>query len=171
MRLSRPAYPSRRAIAAVELAVAFPILLVFLFGILEVGRLVEMNQILYNAAREGGRQASDNARSYDDVNTAVTNYLSNAGITNLSGLQVQVTNVTTSDSGPGTHGAGIADYDPSSASSLDRLRITVSLPFKNVRWLAFNLTTNDSTTLNGQAIWRSMKDNSYPTTVTAPSGF
>jgi Flp pilus assembly protein TadG len=162
---------ARRAVAAVEMAIVFPLLVIFLFGILEVGRLIEMNQIIYNAAREGGRQCCDDTKTYSDVKTVVTNYLNDAGITNLTGLQVQVVNLTTNDSGAGTHGSGIADYDPSAASPLDKIQVTVSLPFQNIRWLAFNMVTNDSTTLNGQAVWRSTKDFTYPTTYSAPDGF
>ena len=38
---------------AVEAAFVLPLALIFLFGTWEVGRIIELNQILYNAAREG----------------------------------------------------------------------------------------------------------------------
>lgn len=161
----------RRAVAAVEFALLFPIILLLLGGIWEVGHLVEVNQILTNAAREGARQASTSQKHYSDVNTAVTNYLNDAGITNLSGLTVQVQNLTTGDTGPGSDGQGVADYDPTNASNMDRLQVTVTLPFSNVRWLALSVITNSNTTLNGQAVFRSLADQSYPGTITAPSGF
>jgi ABC-2 type transport system ATP-binding protein len=46
---------ARRGVAVVELAVLLPFLLVVLLGIWEVGRLIEVQQILNNAAREGAR--------------------------------------------------------------------------------------------------------------------
>ena len=44
--------------AAVEFAMILPVILTLLLGIWEVGRMIEIQQILYNAAREGGRQAA-----------------------------------------------------------------------------------------------------------------
>jgi Flp pilus assembly protein TadG len=161
----------RRAVAVVEFALLFPIVLLLLAGIWEVGHLVEVTQILSNAAREGARQASCDQKHYADVKTAVTNYLNGAGLTNLTGLTVQVQNLTTNDSGPGTDGTSIADYDPGSASNMDKVQVTVSLPFKNVRWLATSVVTSDTSTLNGQAVFRSLKDQSYPGSITVPNGF
>lgn len=166
----RPSRP-RLAVAAVEFALLFPIVLLLLAGLWEVGHLLEVNQILTNAAREGARQASTSQKNYAAVKTTVTNYLSDAGISNLTGLTVQVQNLTTNDTGPGTDGSGVADYDPTQASTNDRLQVTVSLPFSNVRWIALNVITNNSTTLNGQAVFRSLADQSYPGSITVPNGF
>jgi Flp pilus assembly protein TadG len=163
--------PARRAVAAVEFALLFPIILLFLAGIWEVGRLVQITQIVANAAREGARQASTGKKSYADVQTAVTNYLNDAGITNLTGLTVQVQNLTTNNTGPGTDGTGVADYDPSQAGPQDRVQVTVSLPFQNVRWIALGVITTSSSTINGQAVFRSLKNSSYPGSITVPNGF
>jgi Flp pilus assembly protein TadG len=171
MYVPRAARRRRRAVATVEFALLLPIVLLFLTGIWEVGRLVEVNQVLDNAAREGARQASTAQAHYADVQTAVTNALNDAGITNLNGLTVQVQNLTTNDTGPGTDGSGVADYDPTSASSGDRLQVTVTLPFNNVRWLTLGVITNSSTTLNGQTVFRSLADQSYPGSITVPNGF
>jgi Flp pilus assembly protein TadG len=47
----------RRGAALVEAALVLPVVLMFLFGILEYGRYVMMRQVLTNAAREGARYA------------------------------------------------------------------------------------------------------------------
>ncbi|MGD9723026.1 MAG: TadE/TadG family type IV pilus assembly protein [Pirellulales bacterium] len=47
----------RRGGAIVEAALVLPLVLMFLFGIMEYGRYVMMRQILTNAAREGARYA------------------------------------------------------------------------------------------------------------------
>ena len=44
-----------RGVAAVEAAVLLPLALMLMLGTWEVGRMVEVSQILNNAAREGGR--------------------------------------------------------------------------------------------------------------------
>ena len=48
----------RRGVAAVEAALLLPLALLLMLGTWEVGRMVEVSQILNNAAREGGRSAS-----------------------------------------------------------------------------------------------------------------
>ena len=46
----------RRGVAAVEMAIVLPILILALVGIIEFGRAVMVQQIITNAAREGARR-------------------------------------------------------------------------------------------------------------------
>ena len=48
----------RGGTAAVEFAVCLPWIMFLLFGIWEVGRMVEVSQVMWGACREGARQAS-----------------------------------------------------------------------------------------------------------------
>ena len=89
-----------------------------------------MNQIVCNAAREGARNASTGINTFANVQTVVTNYLTNAGITNQTGLTMTVYDVTQGNSGP--------QFNPSTADWLDQLQITVSLPFSNVQLTSLN---------------------------------
>jgi Flp pilus assembly protein TadG len=57
MRLPRSTR-RRRGVAAVEMAVLAPVLLLFLMGLWEVGRMVMIQQILDDTARETGRLAA-----------------------------------------------------------------------------------------------------------------
>src|SRR5205085_3822900 len=50
-----PRSDPRRGAATVELAVLLPLLVTLLLGIWEVGRLIDVTQVLFNGAREGGR--------------------------------------------------------------------------------------------------------------------
>jgi Flp pilus assembly protein TadG len=160
---TRRGFQRRRGVAIVELALVLPILLVLLLGIWEVGRLVQISQIVNNAAREGARKASTGINTYSDVSTTVTNYLTTAGITNLSGLQVQVFNVTQGNAGP--------SYDPSKATQLDQLKVIVSLPLSNVQWALVNmLITDPNTQITATAVWLSNQDLAYPTNITPPAG-
>jgi Flp pilus assembly protein TadG len=153
----------RCAIAAVELAVVMPLVAVLLVGLLEVGRIVQINAILTNAAREGARKASTGINSYSDVQTTVANYLTNAGITNQSGLTVTVYDVTQNNSGP--------QFDPSTANWLDQLQVTVTLPLANVQLAPLQfLSTDPNTLIIAKAVWFSNQDQSYPTTITPPPG-
>ena len=160
----------REGAAAVEAALVLPLIMMLLLGTWEVGRMTEATQIMDTATREASRQASTGVISYDQIKTIVINDLTQAGLTNLNGLTVQVTNLTTSDTGPGTHGLNINDYDPTNANQNDQLEIKLSMPFENVRWSP-HLISSGSTTLNSKAIWVCLKDRDFPTTVSPPDGF
>ena len=150
----------RRATAAVELAVVAPLIAALLVGLLEVGQMVQVNEILSNAAREGARKASTGINTYADVQTTVANYLTNAGITNQNGLTVTVYDVSQNNSGP--------QFNPSTAGWLDQLQVTVTLPYSNVQLSPF--LTRPTTVMSAQAVWFSNQDQAYPTTITPPAG-
>jgi Flp pilus assembly protein TadG len=137
---------ARRGIAAVELGVVLPLLLLLLVGIWEVGRMVEVEQLLVNAVREGGRQASTGVKTVDEVKDVVVRYLKQNGISAVSAQDVSVVNVTNA-----------ARYDPSMANQLDQFRITVSIPFDSVRWVLLDQITSVRT-LTASADWYSMRD-------------
>jgi hypothetical protein len=132
--------------------------------------MTESNQIMHTATREAGRQASTTFVTYDDLVTIVSNNLTQAGVTNLTGLQVHVSNLTTGDTGPRNHAASVKDYEPSDASPGDQMEITVSLPYGNVRW-GPQLINSGTTRLTSTAVWLCLTDQAYPTTVTVPDGF
>ena len=95
--------------------------MILLLGTWEVSRLVEVSQILDNAAREGARQATTGLMSGTQVQQIVLNYLLNAGIPTTHAT------VTVSDlTSPGT--------DPTNANQMDQLQVSVSIPFSDVRW-------------------------------------
>jgi hypothetical protein len=123
-------------------------------GIWEVGRMVEVQQVLFNAAREGARQASTASVDLPTIQTNVQTYIQSAepGITDLTGYQLTYQNVTHP-----------TVTDPMNATQLDHFRITVSLPFANVKWALVDQVTSVNT-LSATVDWYSMKD--LPVTVT-----
>jgi Flp pilus assembly protein TadG len=158
----------RRGAAAVEFALVLPLFLILLSGVWEVGRMTEVQQILSNAAREGGRQASTSLTTNANVQQVVLLYLQNAfndnDPTGNTGRQ-RTQNVVTTVSDL-TH----PSTDATNATQLDKFQITVTIPFRDVRWLKLPLVTSDATILTGQATWNSMKDRAYPSTITPPLG-
>lgn len=106
---------TRRGAAVVEFAVVAPLFFLLVFGMIEFGRMVMVQQILTNASREGARQAVLDGVSDSDVQTTVSGYLSNASI---SGATVAVTTQ--------------APTPPDTASART---VTVSIPFSQVSWL------------------------------------
>jgi len=150
---SRKRLGSRLGAATVEFAFLAPLLLVVVLGIWELGRMVEVQQIISNAAREGGRQASTGNLTNEQVKAVVRNYMTQAGLSSAAAnnATVNVTNKTTSS------------LDATQANQLDHFQITVSVNYSDVRWTTLNLIANSSTTLNGSADWYS--DNDAPLSV------
>jgi Flp pilus assembly protein TadG len=139
----------RRGTAAVEAAFSIAVLLLpLLLGAWEMGRMVEVQQVLTNGAREGCRQASTGKLTNAQVQQVVVTYLQNAGLPTTNAV-VTVSDLTAS----GT--------DVSLAAQLDQLQVTVTIPFSDVRVISLNLVTNSSTNMTGQAIWYSLRDKPY----------
>ncbi len=136
----------RRGVAAVEFAVLLPLLLLLLLGVWEVGRMVEVQQLLTNAAREGGRQASTGIRTAAQVKDDVVRYLTQNGITSATASNVTVVNLTSA-----------ARSEPTQGEQLDQYRITVTIPFNSVRWILLNQITT-AQNLTASADWYSMRD-------------
>jgi TadE-like protein len=157
---SRPG--PRRGAAAVELALLLPFLLALLLGVWEVGRLIQINQVLSNAAREGARQASTGEKTNDQVKLAVCQYLKNGGLNDYTASRDSVVTVTDLNS-PGS--------DARAATKLDRLRVTVSIPFADVQWIALHLIADNGSRLNAEAVWCSSNDQTYPTQIDSPPGY
>lgn len=105
----------RRGAAAVELAVVAPLLFLLLFGIIEIGRLLMVQQILTNASREGARRAIVENTTADEVESTVYNYLAE---TTVPGATVTIT-----------------PSDPGQAAFGDPVSVTCSVPFVNVGWI------------------------------------
>ena len=136
----------RRGVAAVELAVILPVLVLFIVGVWEVGRMVEVQQLLTNAAREGGRQASIGNVDTQGVKDAVKRYLKQNGLTTVTDSDITVTNLTDG-----------SRADPTQANQLDRFEVVVTIPFSSVRWAVLNQVTTTKS-LVGSADWFSMRD-------------
>jgi Flp pilus assembly protein TadG len=104
----------RRGAAAVEFALVAPLLFMLVLGMMEFGRMLMVQQVLTNGAREGARKAVLPGVTDADVRTAIDSYMSNTGISGHTRL-----------------------ISPSctTAAAGTPLTITVSLPYSNVSWL------------------------------------
>lgn len=96
IRLSRGL--RRRGSAIVEAALVLPVVLMFLFGILEYGRYILILQVMTNAAREGAHYALAHTNpvtiagvTYGNATSDVTNVINKAlAGQQLSGQNIQV---------------------------------------------------------------------------------
>ena len=72
--------PSRRGAAMVEFAIVLPMLLLMILGIIEMGRVMMLNQITTNACREASRRAIIPGMTSIHVRGVVNQYLDAGGI-------------------------------------------------------------------------------------------
>jgi Flp pilus assembly protein TadG len=165
-RCRRPG-SKRRGSAVVEAAFILPILLVMMMGVWEVGRMIEICQILDNAAREGARLAAGGyvngtAVTTAQVQTAVQNYLTAAGLPSAAANGAQIS-VTCLASTPWT--------DPYEAQPLDPFTVTVTIPagapFNSLRWNLLNQITSVRQ-LSQTVYWQSANNSQVVVSTTLP---
>lgn len=104
-----------RGVAAVEFAIVAPMLVILAFGIIEVGRLLVVQQLLTNASREGARQAVVHTATGTNVESIVTDYLRNGSVSEAT--------VTVVPTDLNTLGFG------------EPVTVSVSVPFDRISWL------------------------------------
>jgi Flp pilus assembly protein TadG len=176
-----PPHPSRRGVAALELAVCLPFFVISLLGVWEVGRFLDVQQTLDNSAREGGRQASTgkktNAQVVDSVyqnlvgaNQFIPSGSSVVSADVLTGVDIVRTyTVTKADKTKFTFTVGVSNItgsrDAAAANQLDVFRVSITYPTDAVRWLTVGKYVANGTNLTAKSEWCSMAD--VPLTVSS----
>jgi len=168
----RPRHRRREGVAAVELALVAPVLVVLLLGLWEVGRMIELQQILSNAAREVARLAaqgqtinSTGAATQIQVNTGspnvkatVVNYLQRAGL-NVSAGEVTV------DFAFLTGDTSLTE--PCQGTKGQQFSVTVTIPTTNLKWTSSGAFT--PATMSAAVVWTSLVDDPFTIDTTIPS--
>jgi Flp pilus assembly protein TadG len=162
----------RRGVAAVEFALLAPVLLILLGGLWEVGRLVEVKQVMDNAAREGARLAAQaqiiapiggftqihTSTGVPNVQDTVREYLFNAGIVDSNtknDVQVQFAFLD----------GDLTRTDPYQGLKGERFQVTVTMPFQDVNWTLWN---TNGINLVAQVTWVIVVDNPFTVNTTIP---
>ena len=148
--MSRRKKSCKRGVAAVEVAILLPIVLVVFFGVCELGWYVHCAQAVNNSARQGARTAVDHANSNAEVEAAVRNSLSNSLGTEASDVTVRISKL-----GSG----GVEHYQVTSLDENengDDLRILVSVEYAAVG-IALNLLGLRDRRLSSYAVMRRTK--------------
>jgi len=109
---------NRPGAAAVAFAIVAPVFFLMVFGMIEFGRMVMVQQIITNASREGARMAVLDGATTNEVSTAVGDYLTNASFSAAASPTITI------DPDP-----------PSSAEYGNPVTVSVSIPFSHGRWL------------------------------------
>jgi Flp pilus assembly protein TadG len=100
----------------VEFACVAPLFLLLLFGIIEFGRAMMVQQILVNATREGARKATMPGVTLEAVEDVVANYLEGARVA------VNRENITISP-------------DPATALNNEEITVGVAVLYSAVSWI------------------------------------
>lgn len=105
----------RRGAAAVEFAIVASLFFALIFGIIEFGRLMMVQQVLTNASREGARRAIIENSTEAEVREVIESYLGDAAVSGST-----------------------ATVEPQTLSMLsfgDPVTVTISVPYESVSWI------------------------------------
>jgi Flp pilus assembly protein TadG len=170
----------RRGIAAVEFAFCMPVLVTFLIGIWEVGRITEVSNVMWNGAREAARDASLGQDNLSAVASNLVVYLQAAEPTAFNGghsttlqtpsfsLPANTTGYTCMDTVSNVELFTItftdittpAATDPTAMVKLDHYQIGVQVPYSTIGWTAVAQITGTSR-FSVTVDWACMKDSPF----------
>ncbi|MFI4874426.1 MAG: TadE/TadG family type IV pilus assembly protein [Blastopirellula sp. JB062] len=111
-------YRSKRTGAAVvEFAIVAPLFFLLVFGMIEYGRMVMVQQVITNASREGARRAVLDGATTSDVVATVEEFLAQASV---SGDNLVI---------------NVNPNPPDSAHNGDPVEVSIEIPFTDVSWM------------------------------------
>lgn len=176
MRLRRSP-TRRRGVAAVELAFVTMLFIVpMLIGVWEIGRLIQVQQIVSNSAREGARLAGQaytvNATGSPlqikintgtpSVKSQVYQYLVGAGLTNLSYSDVEVEFQFIEPTS-----AGLMPTEPYLGDKNQAFTVKVTIPWEKVRWVNLGILNPKFVTFT--VTWRMLIDDKFTVNESMPT--
>jgi len=170
----------RDGVATVEFACCLPLLVLILAGLWEVGRFTEVQQVLWNAAREGARDASLGQDNLQTVTTNVLTYLQGAEqtafgkghstsmISPVVTLPANTTGYTCWDNTANrelftltfTDLTTPSVTDPTVASQLDVYQIGLQVPFASIGWSPL-IPIGGLSRLSVTVVWTSLVDTPF----------
>lgn len=160
----------RSGAMAVEFAFVLPLLFTLLVGTWEVGRVIQVEQVLANAAREGARVAAQGQTI--NLTGAYTQIQVNSGTPNVRdsalnyiagcGFDTSGVNVTFRYLDGDT-----SKTEPWEGTKNQKFEVHVTMPYSNVRITNLNLLT--FTTLEAKAQWVSLADDPFNVNTTVPT--
>jgi Flp pilus assembly protein TadG len=179
--MRRRTHPLRRGVAAIELGFVTMLFVVpLIIGIWEVGRLIQVQQIVANSAREGARLAAQGFTIRSDgtqvqirkesgtpnVKDAVVDYLRASGLTTLTAADVTVTFEFTA---PKTTAPDIGTYPPEPylGEKGQPFTVHVSVPWNKVRWI--NIGLLGPSDVHFTVTWHMLRDEVFSVNTTLPT--
>lgn len=178
----------RRGQAAVEFAVCLPLLVLILSGLWEVGRITEIEQVMWNSAREAARDASLGQDTLANVASNLLTYLQSAEpsafppghstsmISPVVTLPANTTGYTCWDDTANRELFTItftdlthpSVTDPTQMSQLDVYQLGVQVPYRSIAISPLAQITSTSR-LSVLSTWASMVDSPFQITESLPA--
>jgi Flp pilus assembly protein TadG len=185
---SRGSRNCRRAAAVVEFALCLPLLLLILLGLWEVGRITEVEAVMWNGAREAGRDASLGQENLQSVASDMVVYLQAAEptafgqghatslIAPVVSLPANTTGYTCWDNTANrelftitfTDLTNPTVTDPTAMAQLDIYQVGIQVPYGSVGWLPSAQITGISR-LNATVTWTAMVDSPFQIAPSLPA--
>jgi Flp pilus assembly protein TadG len=125
---------NRGGAAAVGFAVVVPVFFLMVFGMIEFGRMVKVQQVITNGSRDGARIAVLDGTTGAEVEASVKNYLESS--------QVYGANVS------------VDPAEPSSAGYGEPVTVTATIPFGQVSLLPSPMFIDRDTVLTATSVMR-----------------
>jgi len=179
---------ARSGAAAVEFAVCSPLICLLLLGLWEIGRVTEVQNVMWNSAREGARDASMGQVNLQGVAGNLLIYLQGAEptafgqghtttlISPVVTLPANTYGYTCWDNTANrelftmtfTDLSNSSVTDPTGMSQLDRYQLGVQTPYSSIGWLPVAHVTG-MTRLYVAVNWASMVDSPFQITPDLPA--
>jgi len=170
----------RRGVATVEFAVCLPVIAFLLLGLWEVGRMTEVQQVMWNSTREASRDASMGQANLQAVTSNLLLYLQNAEPTAFAAghstniiapvvtLPANTYGYTVWDTTANkelftmtfTDMTNSAVTDPTGMAQLDNYQIGVQVPYASIGWIPTALITGTAR-LYVSVNWVSLVDSPF----------
>jgi Flp pilus assembly protein TadG len=167
-------------LATVEFACCLPLLVLIMAGLWQVGRYTEVQEVLWNAGREGARDASLGQENLQTVASNVLSYLQGAEQTAFPSSHSTSMIAPVVSLPANTYGYTCWDNtanrelftmtftditnptvtDPTAMSQLDLYQIGVQVPFATIGWSAVIPITGMSR-LGVTVVWTSLIDTPF----------
>ncbi len=170
----------RRGGSAVEYAACLPLMLMILSGLWEVGRMAEVQEVLWNSARETAR---DSSLGQDNLQTVAGNLLvylqsaektafpsghSTSMIAPVVSMPANTTGYTCWDNTTNKELFTItfkdltntSITDPTAMSQLDVYQIGVQVPYSSIQWTTL-VPVSGATRLSVSVSWASLVDSPF----------
>ena len=116
-----PAGVARRAASLIEFSLVAPVFILLVMGIIELGRVLMVQHLMTNAARQACRVGVIGGTPTQTISSTALQALTSQGVTS-SQATVQVND---------------GSADASTAKSGDEITVIVSAPMSNISWLPF----------------------------------
>jgi TadE-like protein len=170
------------------MALSLPIVLTIMAGLWEVGRITEVQQIIWNGTREAARDASLGEDSLQTIGSSLLTYLQNAERTTFGQghstsmispvvtLPANTTGYTCWDNTANQELFTVSFVDltntsvtdPTGMSQLDRYEIMVQVPYASIGWVPLAQITG-VTRLYVTVDWASMVDSPFQIAPSLPA--